>query len=196
MSTAENSAIASDDAPEAPPRVNWLRRPFGRFLLYYVIALAGGAVAGAIWEKIVILPNFVVQKDLSALPANEGTLTAWFAADSWFSIIGIVLGLGFGVLSWVWFGKQGWMVTVHALAGAALSAFICVTVGEALGPAPFADRLATAQAGDLVPISLELHSGAAYLLWMFAAITPVMLLAAFSPDTDDDGRANASTMSE
>lgn len=187
---------ASDLSAERSALRRWWKTPQGRFVSFYLILGLAGMAAGIFWEGVVILPTFEVQPGLSAEASNEHTFTTWFAADSWFSIIGIVLGLAGGMLAWRWFGNRGWLVILHTLVGSILAAVICVKVGEWLGPAPFADRLAAAKSGDVIEIGFGLRSGAAYLLWMFAAITPVMLLAAFSPDSDDEQVEIAPTMSE
>lgn len=183
------------EGPVEPTReVSWWWSDEGRPFAWYGVLAMIGVVGGMLWRSIVILPTFEVRPGLRAVPTSEGTMTAWFAADSWFSIMGIVTGLVIGVLAWRWFNHRGWIVTVHAVVGALLVALVVWQVGEALGPGPFADRLAAAQVGDILPIGFELRSYPAFLLWAFAAITPVMLAAAFSPDTDEEPAESETTM--
>lgn len=173
------------------PAPAWQRPVF-----YTLAVLVIGAAAGLAWVSIVRLPTFTITQELRAVPTPESELSAWFSIDSWFCIIGVVVGLVLGIWSWLWFNRAGWVVTLFAVVGALLAAFTCWRVGLWLGPEPFDVRLARAVPGDRIPISFELRSWPAFLLWAFAAITPVMLFAAFSPDRDEDEDDPAPTMSE
>ncbi|MDO4718485.1 MAG: hypothetical protein Q4B08_13105 [Propionibacteriaceae bacterium] len=168
-----------------------------RWLWWYVLVIVlFGCVAGLVWEKVVRLPRFALTSDLRAVPSPERDLAAWFAIDAWFSILGLVVGLILGVWSWLWFRRTGWFVTLAATLGALAAAALCWRVGTWLGPEAFDIRLARALPGDEIEIAFELRSWPAVLLWPFAAITPVMLLSAFTSDAGDDAGADEPRMSE
>lgn len=185
------SDAASSEPSESPGLL--IRRWIWWYLL---VAVVSGTVAGVFWVRIVKLPTFIITTELRAVPSPERDLAAWFAVDAWFSILGIVVGLVLGIWSWAWFRDTGWFVTVTAVLGALIAAVVCWRVGTWLGPESLDVRLARAEAGTRVPIAFELRSWPAFLLWPFAAITPVMLLAAFTPDTDEEDDDDAPTMSE
>lgn len=178
--------------PQVPP---WreLRAHVWWYLLGVVLI---GALGGLVWVSVVRLPTFTITSDYRAVPNPESELAAWFAVDAWYCLIGIVVGVGLGLWSWWWFNRTGWLVTVFAIGGTLLAAAVSLRVGLWLGPGSFEVRLTAAQPGDVVPIAFELRSWAAFLLWALAAITPVMLLAAFSSDAEPAEAADAPTMTE
>ncbi|MDO4783935.1 MAG: hypothetical protein Q3997_02450 [Propionibacteriaceae bacterium] len=152
---------------------------------YLLVTVLLGAAAGLVWESVVRLPRFVLTSDLRAVPSPERDLAAWFAIDAWFSILGLAVGVILGIWSWLWFRRAGWFVTLAATAGALIAAALCWRIGTWLGPEAFEVHLTRALPGDEIEIPFELRSWPAVLLWPFAAITPVMLLSAFTSDASD-----------
>jgi len=73
-------------------------------------------------------------------------------------------------------------VCALAVLGAGIAGVLAWQVGLLVSPNNFAERLAGAVGGDLIPVDLQLRATAALLVAPFAAITPVMLLAAFAPE--------------
>lgn len=148
----------------------------------FLLCCAGaGVISGIIWAVFAFRPGYEVANDLGASMA-ERSLAAIFAADALFAILLAVVGLAIGVASWLLFQRMGWWVCVIAVGGAAIAAVIAWQVGLLISPQDFPERLASAVSGDVVPVDLQLHAVSALLVAPFAAITPVMLFAAFWPE--------------
>ncbi len=154
--------------------------------LYLVGAAVLGALAAVFWVLVVDLPGYVVLTDGRAI-TTERDLTGVFTSDAWFAGIGVVLGLGVGVIAWRWFRPLGWPAVALAGAGALTAGMICWFLGSLLGPSAFQDRLAQAEPGEFVPISLELRSPVVLALWVMMAVLPVLLGSALARDPDDSG---------
>ncbi len=158
-------------------------------LAAWIALLAGlsavvGALAAVFWSGVVDLPVYRIQSDGSAVIGEAG-LSQVVSADVWFTITGALVGTGLGIVTWKWFRSWGWPVALLAIGSGLIAGLVCWRVGTAIGPGPFDVRISQAQAGDLVPISLDLQSWSALAVWAFAAITPVLLAASLGPDDDD-----------
>ncbi len=154
------------------------------------LAIVVGALAALFWSGVVDLPSYVVQADGSAVIGETG-LTQMVASDVWYSITGALVGAGLGLVAWKWFRYAGWPVALLAAGAGLLAGVVCWLVGVLIGPGSFDARLAAANIGDVVPISLELRSWSALAVWGFAAITPVLLAASLGPDDEDPPRRRA-----
>ena len=171
-----------------------------RIALFFAFALGLGAAAGVVWWAVVDLPNYSVNSEGGAA-INERGLAEFIASDAWFSLIGLVVGLGLGILGWRSFGQLGWPVVPLVLISAIAAELLCWLVGHRLGPGDFAARLAAARPGDLVPIELSLRAKASLLTWPFFAVIPVLLGSSLGRDEQDPrplfgrrtSRANGST---
>ena len=102
------------------------------------------------------------------------------ATDAVFVFIGLIVGVALGIAAWHYFHRLGWPVALLAVAGGLLAGVTCWLVGVAQGPNNFAERVATAVPGEMVPIDFELHTTSALLVWALGAIIPVMLYANLS----------------
>lgn len=171
-------------------------RPKIRPWVFALAIVVIGVLSGVFWERVVVLPNFVLNEHLQAVPVLERELVTWFSSDSWFSLLGIVLGLGIGIWSWLWFKRTGWVVTLLATGGALAAALVCWQVGLWMAPESFEVRLARAGPGDVLPISFELRAWSAIFLWPLAAIIPVMLMSVFTSDSDDEADSEALALVE
>lgn len=150
----------------------------------FLLSCAGvGVVAGVIWALRAFRPGYEISDDLGASLGERG-LAQIFAADALFSVLLGIVGLGIGIVCWLLFYRNGWWVCALAVLGAAIAALLAWQVGLLVSPDDFSDRLASAVGGDMVPVDLRLHAAAALLVAPFAAITPVMLLAAFWPESE------------
>lgn len=156
--------------------------PRPRLGLFLAACLLAGVIAGVVWALGAELPVYVLDDNLAAT-MSETQLATVFGADALFTLLVGVLGLGLGILSWFWFNASGWWVCVLAIIGALLMALVTWQTGVTILPPDFQERLATANPGDVVPVDLQLRSHAALVMAPFAAITPVMLLAAFWPES-------------
>lgn len=157
------------------------RRSLARLAAMAGIGLLLGLLSAVIWAFTVDLPGYTILGDGGAV-MGERDLVRVFCSDSHFVIIGAVVGLVLGTLSWLWFKDMGWPVPVLAVVLTLASGVICWQVGRLLGPGPLDERLAAAKPGDIVPIALELRSTSALAVWAFAAVTPVLFGSAIVPE--------------
>lgn len=146
-------------------------------------AILLGLVSGWVWSRLVKLPSFAIVADSSAT-VSERALTEFFAADAWFVICGMVVGLVLGTAVWLILKQMGWPVAFVAAGAGLLAGLACWQFGLYLGPGPLDSRLAAARPGDIVPIALELHSYSALAVWSFAAVIPVLLGSALGRDDE------------
>ncbi len=147
------------------------------------IAVIAGIAGAVLWRLVVRLPAYVVQPDGSAT-VSERALTEFFAGDAWFTAIGVVAGAGLGIAAWRRFKGIGWPCAFLAAGLGLLAALVCWQLGEVFGGIPFDERLAAAKPGDTVPIALALRSPSALAVWVFAAVTPILLGSALGPDEE------------
>ena len=154
-------------------------------LLAGLSAVVGG-LAAVFWSSVVRLPSYQVLGDGLATMSERG-LTEVVAADAWFVITGALVGLGLGLVTWKWFRPLGWPTALLAMGSGLFAGIVCWQIGQLLGPGPFEVRLANANPGDLVPMSLQLRSVSALAVWGFAAVTPVLLVSSLGPDDEDSG---------
>lgn len=180
MSTTVAEELATEPDPPAPTGslAAWI-------LLLVGLSIVVGALAGVFWSGVVTLPSYKIQPDGSAVIGEQG-LSQIVAADVWFSITGALVGAGLGIVVWKWFRALGWPCALLAVASGLIAALACWRFGTLLGPGPFDARMAAAQAGDLVPVSLELQAWSALAIWAFAAVTPVLLASSLGPDDEED----------
>lgn len=149
------------------------------------LSLVVGGLAAVLWAMVVDLPSYKILSDGSAVITERG-LTQIVASDIWFVIIGAFVGAGLGLVTWKWFRPLGWPTALLAVGSGLVAGLVCWQIGQLLGPGSFAERLTSAQPGDMVPIPLELRSFSALAVWGFGAITPVLLASSLGPD-DEDG---------
>lgn len=156
----------------------------------FALAVVLGAVLGLAWALGAVRPSFAVQSGGRATITELG-LTQIFSSDWTFSLLGVLGGLILGAVSWITLRRIGWPVAVVATAAATLAGVTCWLVGPLIGPGNFAARLAVAEAGDIVPISLELRAPSALAIWAFAAVAVPLFAAALGPEVDGgDERPN------
>jgi len=149
--------------------------------VFLLSCVGAGVVSGVIWAYFAFRPGYELTDDLEASMGERG-LAGIFAADAFFSLLLAAVGLVIGVACWVLFHRNGWWVCALAVLGAGIAGVLAWQVGLLVSPNNFAERLAGAVGGDLIPVDLQLRATAALLVAPFAAITPVMLLAAFAPE--------------
>ncbi|MGI8458228.1 MAG: hypothetical protein ACR2LI_08965 [Propionibacteriaceae bacterium] len=155
-----------------------------RVAAFLGIAAAVGVVAGVGWELVVPLATYTVGPDGQAR-TSERALTEFVAGDVWFAGLGLVAGVGLGTLAWRWFARLGWRVVVLVVLTGAASAFVCWGVGSALGPGDFDTRLGAAAPGDVVSIELTVRAAPSLLVWVFAAVAPVLVGSSLGRDPED-----------
>ncbi len=152
-----------------------------RVAVFLLSCMGAGVVAGVIWALGAFRPSYEVADDLAATMGERG-LVSIFAADAFFSVLMAVFGVAIGVACWLLFHRNGWWVCMLSVLGAGIAGLLAWQVGLLVTPNDFPERLASAVGGKMVPVDLQLRATAALLVGPFAAITPVMLFAAFAPE--------------
>ena len=160
----------------AMPRLLW------RVLQFLGLLLGLGVLCALIWAWLARRPGYLVSQELGASLPERG-LAEVLSTDALFALLAALSGIAIGLISWWWFRDRGWWVCVAAVGGALAVCLLTWLGGMWILPPTFDARLAAASAGDIIPIDLTLHSMSALLVGPFCAITPVMLLAAFWPES-------------
>lgn len=168
-------------------------RPGRAVMLCLGVAVIAGVVCALIWHACVHLPIYQVD-DKGYATTSERGLTAIFSIDSTFAMIGMVVGVGCGFLSWWALHHRGVVVLVPTIATALVSATVCWAVGTLMGPHDFSDRVAAASPGDEVPVDFRLHTWTPLLVWVLGALIVTLILAVIhtvrdqrSADIDQSG---------
>ena len=151
--------------------------------LFAALGLGLGALSGVVWRAVTDLPTYQVVDGGGAVTSERG-LAGYIAADAWFVVCGVVVGLVVGLLAWRWFSSVGWPVVLLTVLVGAAAGLLCWAVGYRIGPGSFAVRLAAAQPGDLVPIDLTVRARAAFLVWPLFAVIPVLLGSSLGRDPE------------
>jgi len=175
------SRVVTESAP-TPTRHTW--RVVARLGGFAAASLGLGAAAGVVWWLLVKPPAYELNSNGGATTSERG-LTEFIAADAWFCVIGLVVGVLIGIAAWRWLRTLGWSVVLVVVVCAVASALMCWLVGYRLGPGDFSARLAAAQPGDLVPIPLTLRARASLLTWPFFAVIPVLLGSSLGRDEEE-----------
>ena len=168
-------------------------RPGRAVVLCLGAAVIAGIICALIWHACVHLPIYQVD-DKGYATTSERGLTAIFSIDSTFALIGMVVGVGCGFLSWWALHHRGVVVLVPTIATALVSATVCWAVGTLMGPHDFSDRVASASPGDEVPVDFRLHTWTSLLVWVLGALIVTLILAVIhtvrdqrSADIDQSG---------
>ncbi len=169
---------------DRPQRVGPSSRLVARLVAFALACSGAGALAGVLWWWVVDLATYTLAASGRATTTERG-LTRFFAGDAWFCVIGIMLGVGFGLLGWRLFRAAGWVLVPVVTLGALGAALACWAVGFQLGPGDFVARLAAAAPGDVVPIELTLRAWVSLMTWPFAAVVPVLLGASLGRDDEE-----------
>lgn len=181
---------STETEPTLARRGSWLlrrlrQRPTSqRLLAYALVTLVLGGLAALAWYLVVDLPVYTVESDGKAYITGIG-LTRVFESDAWFSAIGVIVGIVLGVLAWRWFRAQVWLAPIVSGLGAALAGVIGWRLGSFMGPGSFDKRLAAAQVGDVIPISLDLRAPVVLALWVLFAELPILIAAMLFSDPED-----------
>jgi hypothetical protein len=163
------------------------------------VALAGSALlgfpAGAAWGAVAPRAQLQEISQGTAQVVNAET-SAFIAADGWFCVIGVVVGLATGALGyWLAVRRGGASATAALILGAVAGTFIMLWTGEQIGQATYQHQLATSAANTLFNSSLALGAKSCLAFWPLgtAAIIALIELArrhdAPRQDTLDDSAA-------
>ena len=163
-------------------------------LLVMAIGIVLGGLAAPLWHSMVTLPTYTVGSDGAASTTEKGLIQV-FSTDAMYCLIGLVVGLIIGCLSWVLMRRRGAWGVLAAGISACLSALACWWVGVLIGPDSFAERIASAKSGEVVPVDFALHTWVAVLVWLLVAMVPMLIasLVTGRRGASPTGRAKAST---
>ncbi|MSS45509.1 hypothetical protein FYJ43_05525 [Cutibacterium sp. WCA-380-WT-3A] len=146
-----------------------------RLSLFVIVAgIVLGGLAAPIWHSMVTLPTYTVGSDGAASTTEKG-LTEVFSTDAMYCLIGVVVGVIIGCLSWIMMRQRGAWGVLAAATSACLSALVCWWVGVLIGPDSFAERIASAKSGEAIPVDFALHTWVAVLVWLLAAMVPMLI---------------------
>lgn len=178
MSTtvAEDELIGAPARPagEWPLILRWLGMLLG-------LSVVVGGLSALFWVSVVDLPHYEILRNGRAV-ISERSWTQVISADAWFTVCGVLVGVGVGIISWRWFSRLGWPTAFIAAGAGLVAGVVCWQLGQVLGPGPWFERVALASVGDEVPFSLELRAMSALAVWAFAAVAPVLLAASLGPE--------------
>lgn len=161
-----------------------------RALVFLITSAAAGLLAGIVWLASSPRAQYHVDDSLRARLA-ERDYAEVIAGDASYTVLMLACGLMLGLLAWAWFHRRGWVVVPVVLVGSTVLGVVAWQTGEMLGGSGLMERVASASAGDLVQVDLELRSLSALAASPFAAITPVMLLSAFLPEKEEVPQVDA-----
>lgn len=162
-----------------------VREVTNRIGVLVAAALLLGALAALVWAWATVLPSFIVGAEGQATISERG-MASVASADWWFSVLGLIGGLALGFGAWTTLKRIGWPVALVAVAASLAAGVTCWLLGEALGPGPFAPRIAVATAGESVPVALELHALSALAVWPFAAVAVPLFASALGPEVEGE----------
>jgi hypothetical protein len=165
------------------------------------LALAGTAVlgfpAGVAWAAIAPRAQLVEVSQGTAQVVNAET-SAFIAADGWFCLISVVVGLLTGLLGY-WLavrGAGGPTATAALIAGAIAGTLIMLWTGEQIGQATYQHQLATSATNTIFNSSLALGAKSCLALWPLVTAAIIFLIefgrrhdAPRQEDTLDDSAA-------
>ena len=108
-------------------------------LLVVGMGVVLGGLAAPIWHSMVTLPTYTVGSDGAASTTEKG-LTQVFSTDAVYCLVGLIVGLIIGFLSWVLMRRRGAWGVLAAGVSSCLSALACWWVGglSARTPSPSA----------------------------------------------------------
>jgi hypothetical protein len=152
------------------------------------LILLAAPYVGMLWERIAPAPTYV---NLSGeVYLNNQDSSEFIAADGWFLILGLLLGLvSAGLGYWRW---RGDLLVIAAMSGASvLASFVAREVGEAFGPAPIQQTALTLADGETVQGSITLASDGILFAWAVGILlTYLSLIGGLERGTSEDDDEN------
>jgi hypothetical protein len=144
------------------------------------LAFAGTAVlgfpAGAAWGAIAPRAQLVEVSQGTAQVVNAET-SAFIAADGWFCLIGVALGLLTGALGyWLAVRRAGGPAAAALIAGAIAGSLLMLWTGEQIGLATYQHQLATSAQNTFFNSSLALGAKSCLVFWPLATAAIIALI--------------------
>lgn len=145
-----------------PGRLSPARSRAVQALLVVLVMLAGGVLAGILWERGWDPPTGVVSHHRFFLDGPG--LARDFSGTGLYSVVALAAGVLLGALVGLVFRRHPLTTLAAALFGAALAGWVMARVGRALGPANPDREAATAPDLTALPLDLRVHGVSPYLL--------------------------------
>ncbi len=176
---------ALDVAPEIDPGPAPRPSAVVGIVVVALTTLVVGVLTGVLWARVTVLPTYRRNPDGGGSTDERG-LTRFISGDVTFTVIGLVVGIGLGIVTWRWLGRRlGWRSVVVATLAAVLAGVLCWQVGQLVGPSDFSAWMAAAAPGDLIPIDLRLRAVSALAAWVFGAAATLLAITTFVADDEE-----------
>lgn len=152
------------------------------------LILLAAPYVGMLWERIAPAPTYV---NLSGeVYLNNQDSSEFIAADGWFLILGLLLGvISAGLGYWRWRGN---LLVIAAMSGASvLASLIAREVGEAFGPPAIQQTALTLADGETIEGSITLASDGILFAWAVGILlTYLSLIGGLERATGGDDDEN------
>lgn len=148
-----------------------------------VVAVGLGVLMGLIWWWVSPTERWTVV-DGGLIPADVG-FNAWFAADGWFAVLGVVAGVLLALISWRRGHRNAVALVVGMVVGGGLVAVTAWALGGALGPADAQTAAENAEVGSTLDGALGIRAFGVLFAPVLAALTVTALLLARTPVADE-----------
>jgi hypothetical protein len=178
-----------DPAPGGPRRVPVIAvvQAARAALLAGLLTLLLGPWVGMFWQWVAPAPKYV-NIDGSVYPVDEDS-SEFIAADGWFLVIGLVVGLGCGAIGY-WRYRRALPAMLAMTAAAYGAAWIARETGQAFGPPEIAQAAVGTVDGDQIRGAIDVRSTIVLLGWpvgVLIAYVSMILGLEKSPTRSPDG---------
>ena len=141
-----------------------------------LIAIGIGVLMGLVWWWVAPTESWTVVEG-GLVPADLG-FNAWFAADGWFAVLGVVAGVLLAAISWRRGRRKAVALVVGVVVGGGLVAVTAWALGGALGPPDAQTAAESAEIGSTVEGALGIRAFGVLFAPVLAALTVTALLLA------------------
>jgi hypothetical protein len=141
-----------------------------------VIAIGLGVLMGLLWWWVTPTEQWTVVEG-GLVPADPG-FDAWFAADGWFAVLGVVAGVLLAIIGWRRGHRNAVAQVAGVIVGGGLVAVTAWALGGALGPPDAQTTAQTAEVGSTVEGALGIRAFGVLFAPVLAALTVTALLLA------------------
>jgi hypothetical protein len=148
-----------------------------------LVGIGLGVVMGIAWWWVTPTEQWV--KIEGGVGPKQLTSSAWFAADGWFLILGVVAGLILTIATWWWWRSRPVALVIGVVVGASLLAVVAWALGGVLGPADPNIAAGSLAVGATVDGSLGLRAMGVLAAPLVSALALLSLALATSSVTAD-----------
>jgi hypothetical protein len=178
-----------DPAPGGPRRlsVSAVAHAARAALLAGLLTLLLAPWVGMFWQWVAPAPKYV-NIDGSVYPADEDS-SEFIAADGWFLIIGLLVGLACGAVGY-WRYRRALPAMLVMTAAAYAAAWIARETGQAFGPPEVAQAAVGTVDGDQIRGAIDVRSRIVLLGWpvgVLIAYVSMILGLEKAPHREPDG---------